>query len=161
MRQLSKLGGETVILSVLSNGVAVCLERVESEKGIVFSMERGAHLPLHSGASAKILLAFLPDDEIRSFLKRNNLERYTDNTITAPEELWKNLMEIRRTGCAYSDQEVDVGARAVSAPIFNHENRMIAGLCVAGPVQRLDDKKIKELKKLVVEYAEKISAELK
>ena len=160
MRRLSDEVGETVILSVLRNRVAYCLERVESEKGIIFSMQRGAYLPLHSGASAKILLAFLPDEEIDLFLKQVKLARYTKYTITEPRKLKANLREIRELGYAFSDQEVDIGARAISAPIFNYAHQVIGGLSVAGPIQRLDKRKIEKLKSVVVQYARNISREL-
>jgi DNA-binding IclR family transcriptional regulator len=69
-------------------------------------------------------------------------------------------MKTRRGGYAYSDQEVDIGARAVAAPILNDELRLIAGLCVAGPVQRMDDLKIKKVTKRVIKYAKDISEDL-
>jgi DNA-binding IclR family transcriptional regulator len=157
MRKLAREVKETVILSVLLNNVAYCLERVEHESGIVFSMQRGTHLTLHSGASAKVLLAFSPDDEIDDFLKNTKLVAYTENTITDPSELKKDLQEIRKKGYAYSDQEVDVGARAVAAPIINSDLHLVAGLCVAGPIHRMKDEKLKNVRKMVVNSAEKIS----
>ena len=76
------------------------------------------------------------------------------------EKLRKNLAEIRRDGYAYSDQEVDAGARGVAAPILNDEFRLTAGLCVAGPIQRMDDLKIKKVTELVIRYAKDISEAL-
>lgn len=157
MRRLATQVGETAMLTVLGHGAIYCLERVEYEDGIIFSVERGARFPLYSGASAKTFLAFLPDEEIETVLNETKLVKYTDNTITDPQELKRNLMEVRKVGYAYSDQEIHVGARAISAPIFNLEGQVIACLAVAGPVQRMDDKKIEVLKKLVVSYASEIS----
>jgi len=160
MKKLSNEVKETVVLSVLLNQVAYCAERVEYESGIVFSMQRGAHLPLYSGASAKVLLASLPDEEIEALLKETELVAFTQNTITDREELWQNLKEIRRKGYAYSDQEVDIGARGVAAPITNDEFLLTAGLCVIGPIQRMDELKIEKVIKLVLKYAKDISEEL-
>ena len=160
MKKLSNEVKETVILSVLLNQVAYCVERVEYESGIIFSMHRGAHLPLYSGASAKILLASLPDEEIDALLRETKMTAFTQNSITDCQKLRENLMKTRRDGYAYSDQEVDVGARAVAAPILNDELRLTAGLCVAGPIQRMDDLKIKKVTKLVIKYAKDISENL-
>lgn len=157
MNRLAKAVGETVMLTVRGHDALYCLERVGYENGIRFSVERGARLPLYSGASAKIFLAFLPDDEIENILREAELVKYTENTITDPEQLKKNLMEIRKVGYAYSDQEIYVGARAISAPIFNPEGQVIACIAVIGPIQRMDDEKIDVLKALVVEYAGEIS----
>ena len=160
MRKLANEVKETVILSILLNQLAYCVERVGYESGIIFSMQRGAHLPLYSGASAKVLLASLPDEEIDALLRETKMIAFTPNTITDRQKLKENLMKIRRDGYAYSDHEVDVGARAVAAPILNDELRLIAGLCVAGPVQRMDDLKIKKVTKRVIKYAKDISEDL-
>jgi DNA-binding IclR family transcriptional regulator len=157
MSGLGKAVGETVMLTVLGHDAVYCLERVGYENGIRFSVERGARLPLYSGASAKVFLAFLPDDKIEALLHDAKLEKYTDHTITDLQALKKNLEQIRKVGYAYSDQEIYAGARAISAPIFNSEGQVIACLAVVGPVQRMDGDKIQTLKKLVVSYAAEIS----
>jgi DNA-binding IclR family transcriptional regulator len=157
MHRIAKEVGETVMLTVRGHDAVYCLERVEYEDGIRFSVERGARFPLYSGASAKAFLAFMPDDEIETLLNETKLVKYTDNSITDTQELKKNLEEIRKVGYAYSDQEIHAGARAISAPIFNPEGQVIACLAVAGPVQRMDDEKIKTVKKLVARYAAEIS----
>lgn len=160
MKELAQSMKETVILSYLSSGVAYCLERVGPESGLVFSMQHGAHLPLYSGASAKVLLAQLPDSEIDEILKRVKLVPLTPNTITDPAELKRNLREIKNQGYAYSDQETDWGARAVAAPIVSSKLGITAGICVVGPAQRMDGEMLKKAQKLVIESARKISLKI-
>jgi len=70
------------------------------------------------------------------------------------------LREIRRRGYALSDQEADRDVRAVAAPIFNAVGEIMAGLSVAGPVYRISKRKLNELSKLVLDYSQKISAQL-
>ena len=89
------------------------------------------------------------------------LEKHTPYTITDREILKKHLQEVRKAGYARSDQEVDIGARAISAPIFDRRKKLAGGLCIAGPVHRLSDERIKTLKKKVIDCAKAISAELK
>ena len=157
MTKLHEEVQETVILSALVNNKAYCLERVGNETGIVFVMQRGSHLPLHCGASSLVLLAFSDDKVIDRFLKTAELKKYTVNTITDPKRLKKRLAAIRKAGFACSDQEVDIGGRAVSAPIFNHLGRIYAGLGVVGPMQRLTDARIKKIKDLVIDSAREIT----
>ena len=152
---------ETVILSALINNEAYCLERVGNESGIVFVMQRGSHLPLHCGASSLVLLAFSDDEDIDRFLKNAELKKYTANTITDPNRLRKRLAAIRKAGFACSDQEVDIGGRAISAPIFNHLGNIYAGLCVVGPIQRMTDDRIEKIKNLVIQYASEITKKFK
>ena len=96
MRTLAQEVNETVFLSYLSAGVAYCLERVGGQSGIIFSMQRGANLPLYCGASAKVLLSTLPAKEIEDILQRTILVPFTKNTITDPAKLKKNIMETKK-----------------------------------------------------------------
>jgi len=161
MRALAQEINETVFLSYLSSGVAYCLERVGSESGIVFSMQRGANLPLYCGASAKVLLSALSEKEIDDILQRTMLIPFTKNTITDPAKLKQNIRETKKKGYAFSEGEADEGARGVAAPIINEKLRITAGLCVAGPTSRMNDSKLPEIIKLVTTCASKITEDLR
>jgi DNA-binding IclR family transcriptional regulator len=157
MESLSSLSGETVLLTVLSGWRAVCLERIETRKLIKMSLERGSSLPLHAGASSKILLAYQEDSFVDSMIEDVGLERFTSNTITSPGELRRELQRIRDRGFALSDGEVDKGAIAISCPIFDYRGKMLAALTVAGPRERINTAPRDRLIELVVESGEKAS----
>ena len=162
MKELSQLTRETVLLTAVNGTQGVVLERVESEEPIRYSLfQPGASLPLHSGASSKVLMAFLPEREWDRIIEKERLHRYTAQTITDPDQLKVHLREIQRKGYAFSDQEVDRDVRAVAAPILNRFGDLIAGLSIAGPVYRINMKRVNLLGKLVVQYAQKISSNLR
>jgi DNA-binding IclR family transcriptional regulator len=68
-----------------------------------------------------------------------------------------HLREIRKRGYAFSDQEVECDVRSMAAPILNGLDEIVAGLSVVGPRYRINRRKAAFLKKLVVEYGQKIS----
>ena len=139
----------------------IVLERVESEEPIRYSLfQAGAGLPLHCGASNKILMAYLSDEDCNRIIAEEELKRYTSNTITKVQQLKTHLKEIRKRGYAISDQEVDRDVRAVAAPIFNGQGELVAGLSIAGPVYRINKKRVRSLGKWVVGYAQRISDQL-
>jgi IclR family KDG regulon transcriptional repressor len=161
MKELSLLTKETVLLTAVNGTKGIVLERVESEEPIRYSLfQPGASLPLHCGASSKILMAFLPEKEWDRIIAKEGLKQYTPNTITEVNRLKANLREIRGNGYAFSDQEVDRDVRAIAAPILNGMGESLAGLSVAGPVYRINKKKVSSYRKLVIEYAQKISINL-
>lgn len=161
MKELSLLTRETVLLTAVNGTQAICLERVESVEPVWYmSLPAGESRQLHCGASNKILMAYLPEEEWDTIIAKEGLNRYTSNTITDVDQLKANLKEILKKGYAYSDQEAVREVRAVSAPIFNGLGQLVAGLSVAAPVYRFNKKKIKSVTKLVVEYANKISDRL-
>ena len=160
MKSLSSLSEETVILTALNGWEVICLEKVEPQKLIKLSLERGRSFPLYAGASSKILLAYQNKSYIESFLKKVSLVGFTRNTITDPAQLRKELKTIRKQGYSFSDQEADLGARAIGAPIFDHRGKIVAGLSIAGPRDRINPKNRAKLIRLLKETAQKISGDL-
>ncbi len=157
MKELSNETSETVLLTVADDTQGMCLAKTETEGPIRLSLKPGTKLPLHSGASTKVLMAYLNEKEWDRIVKKEGLKRFTPNTITQVNKLKAHLKEIRKKGYAVSDQEVDPGVRAVAAPIFNGFGRPVAGLSVAGPIQRINKKRFLSLSRLVVQYAQEIS----
>jgi len=161
MKELSRVTKETVLLTAVQGNKAICLERVESEEPIRYSLfTPGANLPLHAGASSKVLLAFLPEAEWDPIIAAEGLRRFTPQTITDRGKLKAQLREVRNRGFAFSDQEVDREVRAVAAPILNSRGELIAGLTVAGPAYRISKRKVQSLGQLVRRYAAKISGQI-
>lgn len=142
MEELAEKTGEAVLLTRSSGQQVVCLERVESQHRVRLSYERGHTLPVHAGASAKVLLAYAGSSEIDKVLGSTKLPRFTDNTVTDPETLKHQLEEIRQAGYAISISEVDQGVAGVGAPVFSPNGEVEAGLSVAGPSFRLTEKEL-------------------
>lgn len=153
MEQLSNQLEETVGLTVIDGNCALYVEKVEPESSstMVLLLRRGIRFPLHAGAASKILLAHLPDEKIDLYLRTQNLVKYTEKTIVEPDEVRKEVNAIRRAGYAFSQEEIDLGIRALAAPIFDHEGRIAAGLVVFGPAQRIDDQRKKKILKAVLD----------
>lgn len=141
MDNVMRKTNETVLLTRRFGRHSVCVERVEGSQAIRITFERGHTQPLHAGASSKILLAYTEDEVQDNYLSKS-LKRFTENTITDPEQMKVHLDDIRSQGYCISEGEVDMGAIAVAVPIFNQNKEVIAGLSVAGPAFRTDKGKI-------------------
>lgn len=153
--------GETIHLAVLDavSLDAVCVERIESRQPVRLSAEVGRRSPLHAGACPKVLLAYLPDAERERVLERE-LPAFTPRTAHTPDALRAELDAIRHDGFAVSDEDLDMGAAAVAAPIRNWTGEVVAALSVAGPVARISSCLMTTLRAEVVAAADAISAEL-
>ena len=161
MKELSLLTKETVLLTAVNGTKGIVLERVESEEPVRYSVfQPGASIPLHAGASSKILMAYLPEGDWDRIIAKEGLKRYTPNTISDIKKLKAHLREIRKRGYAFSDQEVDRDVRAIAAPILNGSGELVGGLSIAGPVYRIGKKRVGSLAELVIEYTQKISSNL-
>jgi DNA-binding IclR family transcriptional regulator len=160
MKELSARSGESILLTVLSGHEAVCLERIEARKLIKLSLDRGASLPLHAGASSRVLLAYQEESFVDDMIAKRGLSKLTENTITDPVKLKMELEKTRILGYAFSNGEADPGARAVAAPIFDHKAKMIGGLTIPGPTERIKRQNILRLAEMVTSIALKTSNEL-
>src|SRR5207249_419049 len=83
------------------------------------------------------LLAELPPEQLRAYLRGRKLPRFTEKTITTRQELMQELKRARKTGVAFSVDERVPGASAIAAAIHADSGRAIAGLIVAGPTGRI------------------------
>jgi DNA-binding IclR family transcriptional regulator len=130
MRALTRLTGETSMLTVRKGSEAMCLEKVESRQLLKVGMKRGAVRPLHAGGTAKMLLAHQDSPFISSYLNRIPLTRPSDETLIDCRELKKELDMIRMSGFAYSDSEVEQGVVSVGAPVFDCRKKVVAVLAI-------------------------------
>ncbi len=158
LRELRDATGETAGLSVRVGDHRVSLAQVESEHEIRQTFPLGKPLPLHTGAAAKVLLAFLPAGEIDALLA-GRLDRLTESTITDPAQLRAELARVRRQGYALSLGERMAGSRSVSAPVWSWRGDVIA-LVVSGPAFRFTLHRATTASALVRETAARFTREL-
>ena len=147
-------------MAVLNNDMAMCIKGIESDFPVRLSISPGKLSPLHAGATARVLMAYLPPEEQDRIIEKG-LKRMTENTIIDPFELKRSFEEIKKNGFAYSDQELDSGARAIGTPVFNFFGEVIASLSIAGPIHRFTDRTVADHKDLVIDCAQRISAALR
>ena len=158
MRKLADISKETILLTTIVNDKSICIERVESDAPIKLTSEKGRIMPLHAGASGKVILAFLPPKKRYHLIYETPLEALTERTITEPQKLEADLEKIRENGYAFSNSEMNVGASAVAAPIFDDRKSVIGGLTIAGPEQRMNRKRLPSLINMVKNATNRITS---
>ena len=138
MRRLASETSETIVLTVLNDAHdrSICVERIESRHGLRLHLEVGSVSYLHAGASSKVLLAYLPEDDVDELVRRTGLPALGKNTITDVAALKTELAGIRKRGHAYSLEETDPDAWGVAAPILTLDDRALAAIGIAGPTSR-------------------------
>jgi DNA-binding IclR family transcriptional regulator len=137
LRRISLRTRETSLLTVVSEGGcrAVCLDRVESREPLRLSVQPGREIPLHAGASQKILLASLPGPDRERVLCRP-LDPLCSATITDPAALRTELDSIRRRGWASSYEETNRGVWGLAVALVDEHGYSVAAIGVAGPCER-------------------------
>ncbi len=160
IRELAEECGEVVQLIERVGRQTIILDVIESRHKIGITYLRGQILPSPAGASAKVLIAFAPPDEIDELLGSIKLQPYTPNSIVDPEVLREQLELVRKNGYAFNDEELDEGIRAVAAPIVGR-SAVRYSVSIVGPSFRLTDEKLPGLIAMVKATAAKISHSLR
>lgn len=160
LEALARESGETSQLCLLQGNEVVCAEAVSSTNTIRFMPEKGRTVPLHTSALGRAVLAFLPESFLVKYIRRPGLRAMTPYTITDPRKLRGLLAQIRAQGWAVSFQQNLLGARGVAAPIFDHQDKVVASLGISGPHPRFSDKAARGLVSSLQGHARAISQAL-
>ena len=70
---------------------------------------------------------------------------HTRNNLTDLERLERELALVRRHGYARDNEELELGVRCIAAGIFDDTGKLVAGLSISAPAERLQDEWIKSL----------------
>lgn len=140
MRMLHRLTGQTVNLSVRQGDEIVYIERSYSERsGMQVVRAIGGHAPLHLTSVGKL---FLADDEatrVRAYATRTGLSGHTRNSITDLHKLERELDRVRHHGYARDNEELELGVRCIASGIHDDTGKLVAGLSLSAPADRLQD----------------------
>jgi len=119
----------------------------------------GKRVPSHCTAAGKALLAYQDEQEIARYIN-HPLKAFTKITITSPEELWNELLKIRKQGYSISHGEYREMISSVAIPIFDDENSITAALSVTKPTNLLTNGQIHRLLPEIKTYGRLISERL-
>jgi IclR family KDG regulon transcriptional repressor len=158
--KLAEECGDAVHLLVLVGDRAYCIARRQGHHRLQAATPIGEPLPLHIGASPKLLLAYLPQPQRDQIIDEMELIPYTPNTITDQDELRQHLAQIRARGYTIDEEDFELGVCAIGAPVRDQTGRVIAGITITTPRSRYDQERRKRLIELVVATAQQLSEKL-
>ncbi|EOR22506.1 IclR family transcriptional regulator [Niallia sp. RD1] len=160
MRNLRDEVDEAVNLIIQDGKEAIYIEKLDTNHPVRLYTAIGRRSPLYAGACSRIILAYLPEDEKEKYLEEVILEPIGEGTITDKNELRYQLEETCKNGYTVSKSELENYTVSVSAPIFDHEGKIIAGISIAGPEVRFQEEKLDLFIQKVKEGANAISVKL-
>jgi DNA-binding IclR family transcriptional regulator len=142
MHRLATSTGETVCLGkVGQRGVRILESIVDEEKpaALHIAAPRGMHVPLLAAATGVCILASWPMEQRETFLRTHPLPRFTEHSITDPEQFLLRVEEASRTGVGFDHEEYLDGVNAVAAPIYGIGGTLVALLWIVGFASRWSD----------------------
>ena len=152
--------GESASLAIKKGAEAMFVCKQESSQAIISRLGLGERVPLYATAVGKVLLAYLPEEEIDQFFSSVEMTPLTKFTITDPRELLQEFNLIRKKNIAYSREEQIEGLFAIAAPVFDLASRVVAGITVVTPKVRFNRKKEALIRNMIMESATTLSQSL-
>lgn len=144
LKKLSEATGESVFLTWLDGHEGICIDIYESSQLLKYVLTVGSRVPLYAGASNKVIMAYLTQEEqeriVAEGLKADKLLK----TFPGKDKLMEELRNIRREGWAYSLGDYADSVFGIAVPLFNRRNEAVASLTVAGPENRMPEGNVEQ-----------------
>ena len=154
MRELHKLTHQPVNLSMRQGDEIVYVERTYSERsGMQVVRAVGGRAPLHLTSVGKLFLAQDDPLRVRAYATRTGLAGHTRNSITELAALERELAKVRRDGIARDDEELEVGVRCMAVGIHDDQDKLVAGLSISAPADRLEEAWVDRLKQVAAQIS--------
>ncbi len=161
LRSLSEDIHESASMTVLDGTDIVYVARAATRRLFSLSLSIGSRLPAFCTSMGRVLLADLDEAEVLRVLLASDLTARTEHTQTAPQKILAELERARNQGWYLIDQELELGVRAVAAPVRDRSGRVIAAINVSTAVARTSQQDMVDtIVPKLVNTAEEISAAL-
>ena len=157
LKHLWDFAGETVELSIMVGIQYVRLHEIPSKHNLKVIEGPDPVGPVYVGASAKVLLSQLNDEELKIVMKSIEIRRITEYSVIDKEILTAQSKKVRQQGYAISYGERIAGALCISAPVKNYS--WPVALSVIAPEIRLKPR-VDEMVKEVTASARRITSNI-
>ena len=161
LKVLAERCQESACLAIEEGGSVIYLDVVEGPDNLLRTLQRiGKTAPLHSTGVGKVLMADWSSSQLEELENTKGFKALTKKTITSLDKLASELVKVRRDGLAMDDEECELGARCVAAPLRDYSGKVVAGISVSGPASRMTAEHIRLCKAAIKETALGISVEM-
>lgn len=160
MRHLMEKTSLTCHLAILDGPEAVYIEKVEPQGFIRMDTWIGRRMRVHATSVGKSLVAHIPQRQLEQILIEKPMEKRTPKTITTLPRLLKELQRVRTLGYSVDDEENNLGARCLGAPVFNQRGVIEAALGLSGPLSQVNPQTMPRIVDALKDAARHLSMQL-
>jgi len=160
MRHLMEKTNLTCHLAILDGPEAVYIEKVEPQGFIRMDTWVGRRMRVHATSVGKALVAHIPQERLEKIISESGMEKRTAKTITSLSRLLKELEKVRAQGFAVDDEENNLGARCVGAPVFNQQGAIEASVGLSGTIHQVNAQTMPRIVEALKDAARHVSMQL-
>ncbi len=127
---------QVALLCGLFRDAVLCIGQAARHRRIAVSYTRGRPMPLFRGATAKAILAWLPERRLTRLFEDNRAEIRKAGLGGSRADFLSALKAIRTQGHCITFSEVDPGVVGVAVPVFEEDGAVIGSLSLVYPELR-------------------------
>jgi IclR family pca regulon transcriptional regulator len=128
---------ESFSVATLDGDEIVYIARSAVSRVMTDDLHIGSRLPAYCTSMGRVLLAYLPVEQLEQYLGRIELTPHTARTVSSVEKLRLALRNVRRHGYALVDQEYEIGLRSLAVPVYSPTGRVVATINLSGSAPRI------------------------
>jgi DNA-binding IclR family transcriptional regulator len=147
---------ETSHASVGGPNALITVAHKEPHRGTVVMIDPTEPLPFHATASGIAFLAFNDQSLLESVL-RQNLNKYTTQTVTDPEAIRQRVAQAQEQGFYLNEHGFESDVAGLAAPFFNADGTAAGAIAAAMPISRKTDELVTKVKKHVAAASARIT----
>ncbi len=137
LERMSAVHHESFSVATLDGDDIVYIARSNLNRVMTVDLHIGSRLPAFCTSMGRVLLAYLPQDQLEAYFSRVVFTQFTPRTINSPEKLRLALRNVRRNGYAMCDQEFEIGLRSLAVPVTAPNGRVVATVNLSGHAPRM------------------------
>jgi len=122
---------ESASLAVLDGTDALFIARAEADHLVSTGLRVGGRLPAALSAAGRILLGPLQGAALHEAIDRGLRGRRTSKAIATPTAIASAVQDAVAQGFALTDEEVEIGLRAVAVPVVDTGGRTVAAMSMS------------------------------
>jgi len=162
LAELVKRTRQSAHLAILSRETpqwAIYIGQERTPSRVQVDIRVGHMAPTHCTAVGKVLLAFLPREQLTRLAPNGKLQRLTARTPTSLDALEKQLRIIRERGYAVDDEEFHRNIRCIAAPVRSGDGSVVASIGISGIAADIPREAIPTMAAVIVQVADRLSRE--
>jgi len=130
--------GDSSSMAVFSDPDVLYLIHVSTNRMVRLAAGVGTRFPAHATSLGRIIVAHLPEERRRAYLRNTPLNRYTDRTLVDRRRLGQVLKQAAKNDYASIQDELDYGIVSVAVPVRSGDGEVIAAINCSTATSRVD-----------------------
>ncbi|WP_370152184.1 IclR family transcriptional regulator [Ferrovibrio sp.] len=118
VEKLSQETNETAGFYLRDGDFVTAIATRTGGQALAYTMRVGEKAPLYAISSGKIVLAHMPDAEVRAYLARTSFEKITPQTLSSAKQVWEQVRTAREEGFAYAREEFTPGIIGIATAVL-------------------------------------------